>query len=87
MPLRAGLLRTFSRAASSSGPGHSRWTTYTTSPYEQKVMQGLMEEFKKGFIRDGPDYIKDIGPAAVMGTCIVYFADSYFHHEQLSHRF
>ena len=79
--------RILKRFASGGPPGNARWTVYTTSPYEQKVMQGMMEEFKKGFVRDGPDYIKDIAPAFIFGYGLVWWADSYFHHQQLHHRF
>lgn len=81
------LARTFKRFASGGSSGHSRWTTYTTSPYELKVMQGIMEEFKKGFVRDGADYVKDIAPALIAGVGLVYWADGYFHHKQLHDRF
>mmetsp|Transcript_9855 Transcript_9855/g.26790 ORF Transcript_9855/g.26790 Transcript_9855/m.26790 type:complete len:84 (-) Transcript_9855:222-473(-) len=79
--------RIFRRFASGGPSGHARWTVYTTSPYEQKVMQGMMDEFKKGFVRDGADYVKDIVPSFVFGMGLVYWADSYFHHENLKHRF
>jgi hypothetical protein len=82
------LLRNVARRFASGGPpGNARWTVYTTSPYEQKVMKGIMEEFKKGFVRDGGDYVRDIGPALVCGVGLVYWADDYFHKEQLTHRY
>lgn len=81
------LARVFRRFASGGPPGNARWTVYTTSPYEQKVMNGFFEEVKKGFVRDGPDYLRDIGPAVVCGMSLVWWADSYFHHQELHHRF
>jgi len=83
----AMLARTFKRFASGGSSGHARWTTYTTSPYELKVMQGIMEEFKKGFIRDGPDYVKDIAPAFIFAYGLMWWADTSFHHKQLHDRF
>jgi hypothetical protein len=81
------LLRIAKRFASGGPPGNARWTTYTTSPYEQKVMNGFMDEVKKGFVRDGGDYLRDIGPAVVFGVGLVWWADGYFHHQALHQRF
>jgi hypothetical protein len=75
------LFRIARRFASGGAPGNARWTVYTTSPYEQKVMNGFTDEVKKGFIRDGPDYLRDIGPAVVFGMGLVWWADGYFHHQ------